>query len=201
MMRLDAAIEVEGRPFASLASTRGDLAIMERMLERLRRHIESMPAEERSRDDQFTDGDDEGVHRIVITDTARVREAGDPVVVGFFRQARLEVDPRPIIELESALIADMPGESSPLVYYNVHWPGVGWGNIVVFTDPEAERGWGQDPRHRDAVARSPAHYHSIRLHVGRLPGGVLGAEAFELQRTRYLDFSTAEPWRAVREIT
>lgn len=205
MIRLDALTEVADRPFAALALTRDDLAVMERMLEQLRKHIETLPAvttqpAQRSRDDQFTDSDGQGIHRIVITDTARVREPGDLVVVGFFSQARLEVDPRPIVELENALITDMPRESSPLVYYNVHWPGVGWGNLVVFTDLAAERAWGHDPRHHEAVGRSPAHDHSVRLHIGDLPGGIFGRGAIHLRRTRYFDFSGPEPWRADREI-
>jgi hypothetical protein len=161
--------------------------------------VTTQPAQ-RSRDDHFADPDGQGIHWIVITDTDRVRASDDLVLVGFFSQARLEVDPRPIIELESALVADMPGQSSPLVYYNVHWPGVGWGNLVVFTDAEAERAWGHDPRHHEAVARAPAHYHSVRLHVGDLPGGIFGGGAIHLRRTRYFDFSGPEPWRANREI-
>jgi hypothetical protein len=203
MIRLGPATEVGDRPFAALASTRDDLAVMERMLERLRRHIEAVAVgtAERSRDDHVVDADDAGIHRIVVTDVDQAREARDRVVVGFFGQARLDVDHRPIVELESALIADMAAAAEPLVYYNVHWPGVGWGNIVVFADADAERGWGRDPRHHEAVARSPAHYHSIRLHVGTVPGGILGRRAIELKRTRYLDFSGPEAWRAVREIT
>jgi hypothetical protein len=206
MIRLDAATEVADRPFAALASTREDLAVMERMLARLRQHIEALPelsAEQpaqRRRDDHYADPDAQGIHRIVITDTDRVREPGDLVLVGFFGQARLEVDHRPIVELESALIADMTGESSPLVYYNVHWPGVGWGNLVVFTDPATEHAWGHDPRHHEAVARSPSHYHSIRLQIGDLPGGIFGGGAIHLRRTRYLDFTGPEPWRAARDI-
>ena len=88
------------------------------------------------------DAGDQGTHRIVITDTRRARAPGDLVAVGFFGQARLDVDHRTIVDLESALIADMAAEATPLVYYNVHWPGVGWGNLVLFADEAAERGWG-----------------------------------------------------------
>jgi hypothetical protein len=202
MIRLDATTEVADRPFAALALTGVDLAVMKRMLARLRQHIEALPADsaQRSRDDHFADPDGQGIHWIVITDTDRVREPNDLVLVGFFGQARLEVDPRPIVELEYALAADMPGKSSPLVYYDVHWPGVGWGNLVVFTDAAAERAWGHDPRHHEAVGRAPAHYHSVRLHIGDLPGGIFGRGAIHLRRTRYLDFSGPEPWRAAREI-
>jgi hypothetical protein len=205
MIRLDALTEVADRPFAALALTREDLAVMERMLEQLRQHIEALPAvttqpAQRRRDDHFADPDAQGIHRIVITDTARVREPRDLVLVGFFGQARLDVDHRLIVELESALIAAMAGEGSPLVYYNVHWPGVGWGNLVVFTDAAAERAWGHDPRHHEAVGRSPAHYHSVRLHTGDLPAGIFGRGAIHLRRTRYFDFSGPEPWRAEREI-
>jgi len=206
VIKLDATTEVPSRPFTALRSTDDDLQVMEQMLDRLRRHIEELPRTtddaERvtSRDDRFTDPSDRGIHRIVITDPGRVRERHDLIVVGFFGQARADVDHEPIVDLESALISDMAADANPLVYYNVHWPGVGWGNLVLFTDMDAKNGWGDDPRHAEAVERSPAHYHSIRLHVGDLPGGVVSRQAIELRRTRYFDFSGADPWTAVREI-
>ncbi len=197
---------VPGRPFTDLRATAADLEILDRMLDSLRHHLEAVTGDEtglamgRSRDDRFVHPSDQGIHRIVLTDVARAGGPGDMIVVGFFGQARMDVDHQPIVDLESELIADMAADENPLVYYNVHWPGIGWGNLVVFADLGHERGWGHDPRHAEAVARSPRHYHSIRLHLGTLPGGIVGGGTIELRWTRYLDFTGPTPWRAEREI-
>jgi hypothetical protein len=200
MSTIGSTTELPDRSFTSLDATRIDLDVLGRMLERLRRHLGELPESDpgSGRDDLISEPSDGGVHRIVVNDIDTARRPGDVIVVGFFGQARAAVDHQPIIDLESALIADMAAERSPLVYYNVHWPSAGWGNLVIFADQSAKDGWGRDPRHADAIARSPAHYHSIRLHVGRLPGGIIGGGAIELRLTRYFDFSGAVAWKAVR---
>jgi hypothetical protein len=201
MIRLHATAVVPDRPFTRIESTKADLRVMNRMIERLRRHVAGLPVAGRgvSRDDRISDPSDQGIHRIVVTDVARAGEPRDLVLVGFFGHARSDVDHGPIVDLESTLIEGMADAANPLVYYNVHWPGAGWGNLVLFTDMTAERGWGHDPRHAEAVARSPAHYHSIRLHIGILRAGLAGG-TIELERTRYFDFSGPEAWTAVREM-
>ncbi len=158
---------VPDRPFAALDRTADDLATLGRMLSRLRRAV-AEPRPDDRRDDHVTDREDGGIHHIVLPSVEAARAAGTMATVGFFGQARLDVDHAPIIELEQALIADMAETHGIVAYHNVFWPGTGWGNLVVFRDHEARAGWGHDPRHADAVRRSPAHYHSIRLHVGTL---------------------------------
>ncbi len=205
MIQLGPSTVIPDRPFTGLEWTAADLRILHRMLARLRRHLGDVTGEVdgasgRSRDDRFVDPADQGIHRIVLTDVPGAGRPGDMIVVGFFGQARMDVDHEPIVDLESALIGDMAAEENPLVYYNVHWPRIGWGNLVVFEDLDRERDWGHDPRHAEAVTRSPVHYHSIRLHVGSLRGGIVGGADIELYRTRYLDFSGPTPWRAEREL-
>jgi hypothetical protein len=198
MTRLGATEVVPGRPFTEVKKGTADLAIMERMLARLRRHVRETVVD--GRDTTFTDPDDGGVHRIVVPDRTAVEAARDLAVVGFFGQARMDVDHTPIVDLEGALIADMAPGSGPLVYHNVFWPGEGWGNLVLFRDRAAKDAWGDDPRHARAIARSPQHYHSIRLHNGVLPGGLLGDGHIRLTSTRYLDFSATPTWRAIRDL-
>lgn len=192
-----------GRPFAAIEQTADDLAVMERMLRRLRRHVATVAAQgsARRRDDRVRDPDDGGQHRIVIPNVARATRSRDLAAVGFFGQARMDVDHAPIVDLESALLEDMVGDGSPLVYHNVYWPGVGWGNVVLFADGITKDTWGRgDARHAAAIALAPLHYHSIRLHNGVVPGGLPGTEGIRLLRTKYLDFSEDPPWRAVRTI-
>jgi len=175
---------------------------MDQMLVRLRRHVAEVVAPSRaaSRDDRVTDPDGSQL-KIVMPYVRAALEPRDLVAVGFFGQARMDIDHAPIVGLEAALIADVSGDSGLLVYENLFWPGVGWGNLVLFDGWTSKDRWGRDdPRHVESIRRSPAHYHSIRLHNGVVPGGLPGDAGVRLVRTRYLDFSGDRPWRAIREL-
>jgi hypothetical protein len=193
---------VAGRPFTALDHTTTDLRVMDWMLARLRRYMAEVvvPSEAGARDDRVIEPDGSQL-RLAIPDVTAALEPRDVVAVGFFGQARMSVDHSPIIDLESALVADVDRESGLLVYQNVFWPGVGWGNLVLFDGWAAKDRWGRDdPRHVESILRSPAHYHSIRLHNGVVPGGLPGDSGVRLVRTRYLDYDGERPWRAVREL-
>jgi hypothetical protein len=190
---------VAGRPFTAPDWTRKDEAVLRRMWSRLRGHVASIAAERpRDRLDRISDPD-ASVHTIVLPDIARSLRTQDLFGVGFFGQARRRVDHTPIMEIEAALIADMPTAPGLVAYYNAFHPAAGWGNLVLFADVATERSWGDDSRHVDAVRRSATHYHSIRLHHARALGGLLGQGPIEIIRTRYIDYRDARPWRAIRE--
>lgn len=195
MIEIGPTQELPDRPFTALAHGEHDLAVMGEMLTRLRRHVREVDLTPGHRDDRFAD---DAEHMIVLPDTSLVTTTSDLFAVGFFGQARADVDHRPIVELEERLVRTMPGTPGLVAYYNVHWPGRGWGNLVLFTDEATKAGWGHDDVHRDAVDRSPAHYHSIRLHNGAVDGGLLGNASIRPVRTRYLDFATDPPWCGVR---
>lgn len=197
IIELTAAAPTPGREFAHAHHGRRDLMVMNRMLSRLRLHIDQVAAPAGGpRRDGFTD--DEGEHLIVLPHPELLSVTGDLTAVGFFGQARSDVDDTPILDLEDALIDDMPSNPGLVAYYNVHWPDSGWGNLVLFADEEAKDGWGHDRRHLESIDLSPRHYHSIRLHNGVLPGGLPGRDGLRLVCTKYLDFD--RPWRAVRLI-
>ena len=75
-----------------------------------------------------------------------------------------------------------------------------YGNLILFASPDGPRKWRENPVHHRAVDISPANYHDIRLHQGRLAGRLLDGGALHVTRTRYLDYSGPEVWRAVRAI-
>ena len=54
--------------------------------------------------------------------------------------------------------------------------------------------------HRRAVELTPRHYHSVRLHIGIVPGAFLSAADLVIERTRYWDYDDNPVWTAVREI-
>jgi hypothetical protein len=168
------------------------------MWARLRRHTRTVAADARDRTDRVTDADS-SVHTIVLPDLSRALRADDLFAVGFFGQARSGVDHSPIMELEAGLIGGMSTTRGLVAYYNAFYPGAGWGNLVLFSDEVAERAWGDDSRHVEAVRRSPDHYHSLRLHHAWAMGGLLGSGPISVIRTRYIDFDDDPPWRAIRQ--
>ena len=201
MIELRADESVAGRPFAAPDWTARDGEILLRMWDRLRVHVRAVAAAggvSPNRLDRVTDAD-ASVHTIVLPRLSTALGTTDLFGVGFFGQARHQVDHAPIMELEAALIADMPSTPGLVAYYNAFDPTAGWGNLVLFEDHAVERAWGGDPRHVEAVRRSPVHYHSIRLHHAKASGGLLGSGPIEITRTRYLDFADDPPWRALRE--
>jgi hypothetical protein len=194
MIELAADEVIAERPFTATPEGERDLEMMNRMLLRLRRHIGGIGLDAPS-NARFGD---EGEHMIILPHPELICLPSTLAAVGFFGQARADVDHQPIIDLEHQLIDDMTNNPGLVAYYNVHWPGEGWGNLVLFVDFEAKDGWGHDDRHRRAVERSPDHYHSIRLHNGVLPGGLRGPNGIRLIATKYLDFEAGMQWRAIR---
>lgn len=188
----------EGRPFTAPSRDVEDMRIIDRMVRRLASHAREVGAGSPSAvaDDRRVLDDDGSLHRIVLPDVQALTSATDLAVVGFFGQARDDVDHTPIGDLEQQLISMMDGADGLVAYYNVHWPSEGWGNLVVFVDVGRRRAWGADDRHREAVRRAPGHYHSVRLHRAALAGGLDGE--VRLTSTTYLDFAAGEPWRAMR---
>lgn len=142
-------------------------------------------------------GDDGAQHWLQVRDWELLRAATPAVGVGFFGQVR-DVDHDPINRIEEELMGR--GELHPglLAYYNVLFPWEQWGNLVVFTDRAAVERLNEDPVHLTAVARTPGHYHSLRLHRVVLPDGAAGHRDPELEETLLFDFATEPPWVALR---
>jgi hypothetical protein len=118
--------------------------------------------------------------------------------VGFFGQAREQVDHRAILELEQALLARAAALPGLLAYYNVRFRTGQWGNLVLFASKEGAGHVRADPTHLEALAITAHHYRSVRLHRLRFPDGALGGLPPTLESTILIDFSETPPWRAVR---
>lgn len=137
-------------------------------------------------------------HSLVVPELCALARSRPAFGVGFFGQAREQVDHGPIIDLEQNLLARASSFPGLLAYYNVRFATGQWGNLVLFAregDPAHVR---SDPTHLDALARTAAHYRSVRLHRLRFPDGAIGSAALALESTLLIDFSEAPPWRAVR---
>jgi hypothetical protein len=191
---------VPGKPFADPVHTRRD----EDALRHLLRH-------ERERARLFADETDvlvretdpDGLrHLLVVPDTRALLDAPSPTVVGFFGRPRPDADEPLLFELEEELVAGMGAYAADglLSYYDVELVKGAYGNLILFASPEGPLRWRENPVHSRAVDVSPANYHEIRLHQGTLEGRLLDEGALHVTRTRYLDYSGPDVWRAVRSL-
>jgi hypothetical protein len=187
---LGPAQAVAGRPFADPARTRDDLATLARM------HAALLAESRTARPRERWEGADGSTHWLVVPDWERLRAARPIAAVGFFGQAR-PVDHAPIMTLEAAIVSRAGAFDGLLGYHNARLAEGGWGNLVLFDARESALHVRDDRTHREALALTPAHYRSLRLHAATLPEGIAGPLA--LVRTRYFDFAGDPPWLAVRE--
>jgi hypothetical protein len=191
-LRLAAGEEAPGHSFANPAWTARDLAVLGKVRAALRE--KAVATRRRSR---WTAADG-AVHWLVVPDWELLVSAAPATAIGFFGQAREDVDHGPIVALEHELLAHAEAIDGLLAYHNVRFADGQWGNLVVFAAADDPAGVRADVRHVEAVSRTPRHYHSLRLHVGTLDTGALGELEPRIARTLYLDFSSDPPWRAVR---
>jgi hypothetical protein len=194
---------VPGKPFVDPAHTRREEQALRLLLaherERARAWVDA-PAESR-RDVVIRETDGAGLrHLLVVPETHALLEARDLVVVGFFGRPRDDAQTRLLFDLEEKLVAGMSAYSAHglLSYYDLELVKGAYGNLILFSSPDGPARWSENPVHREAVEISPRNYYEIRLHQGSLPGRLLDGGELQLARTRYLDYTGPEPWRAVR---
>ena len=191
---------VPGKPFADPVNTRRDEEALRHLLghERVRARLFADET-----DVLVRETDPEGLrHLLVVPDTRALLDAPSPTVVGFFGRPRPDADEPLLFELEEELVAGMGAYAADglLSYYDVELVKGAYGNLILFASPEGPFRWRENPVHSRAVDISPANYHEIRLHQGTLEGRLLDEGALHVTRTRYLDYSGPDVWRAVRPL-
>jgi hypothetical protein len=195
---------VAGRPFTDPAHTRRDEESLRRLLADQRERARAWAGRPRAEKSVvIRERDPEGRrHLLVVPDTRALLDTPDPLVVGFFGRPREDADTTVLFDLEEELVAGMGAYAAGglLSYYDVELVKGSYGNLILFATADGPSHWAGNPVHRRAVEISPAHYHEIRLHQGTLPGRLLGAGTLCVTRTRYLDYSGPEVWRAVRPV-
>jgi hypothetical protein len=194
---------VPGRPFTDPEHTRRDEEALRRLLAHQRERVQTWAdgGSPGHKDVIVQESDPEGHrHLLVVPDTRALLETPDPMVVGFFGRPRVDVDTTILFELEEQLVDSMSAYAAQglLSYYDLELVKGSWGNLILFGSSDGPARWSENPAHRRAVEISPANYHEIRLHQGTLSGRLLDGGALRVTRTRYLDYSGPEIWRAVR---
>jgi hypothetical protein len=191
---------VEGRPFAAPENTVQDLAVMRDMLERMRAvargWLESPPEGPGA---LVRETDAAGLRTwIRAPDRGALLAAAELATVGFFGQARHDVDHAPIHELEERIVDSLDDVPFVLSYFNLELPDERYGNLVLCAAPDVPVSWRTHELHSRAVGLAPRHYYSARLHRGNIGSPLLGAGGLVLAGTRYFDFDSEPPWVAVR---
>jgi hypothetical protein len=188
-----------GRRFAAERLTSVDLLVMADLLERERAIARTWP---RGAPGPDISEERDGALRLLLAvpHGDALLDASDVTAVGFFGRLRAGVDHRVLFELERQVAATFPdfAGSGFLSYFDVGPQHGRYGNLVLFTSNGVPAAWHANPAHRRALAAAPAHYVHIRLHEGRIPGPFLGSGKLAIERTLYLDFSDARPWRGLR---
>jgi hypothetical protein len=191
---------VEGRPFAAPANTKRDGAVMQEMLARMRGAARAWLASPPPGSGALVRQLDAAGLRtwIRVPDRAALLAAPELTTIGFFGQARDDVDHAPIHQLETAIVETLEEVPGVLSYFNLELSERRFGNLVLCAAPDVPVRWRAHDVHRLAVALAPRHYHSARLHNGNVRSQLLGDGELVVLRTRYYDFDSEPAWLAVR---
>jgi hypothetical protein len=191
--RLEAGERVAGRAFADPAHGESDLATLGGLRAALARAAARGP-----RPGALRFSDEIGEHAVAVPDWTALESAQPIALVGFFGQAREDVDHAPISALEGNIVARASAFRGLLAYHNARLVSGQWGNLVLFASRADAVAVTQDATHARAVALTAQHYESLRLHRGRLADGCLGRAQLTIDETLYLDFRDSPAWRGLR---
>ena len=196
---LAAAERRPARPFTDPERTAADAAVMDRMLQRLRREARSWPRRQASAEVlKHTRGGCR--HWLVVPSAPALAGAHDATVVGFFGDLRPGMDHSAIYQLEADVVARVGRYAAAglLGYYDAEIAPALHGNLVLFGTRGVPPQWHRDRVHAAAVASAPRHYRAVRLHRGIIPGALLGRGHLAIQQTRYFDFTQQPAWHGLR---
>ena len=193
---------VEGRPFTNRDNSQEDLATMRKMARQLTEaYSDPVICDFTPGKRPVCQSDPSGRHfRIYYIQPSLLFTLKSLTVVGFFGQKRPNADVRPLLKADARFEKEFYRHEGLLSLSTVRLANGDFGNLVLFTSPEAKDQWNFSEPHYDTVSRiSPPYYKSIRLNNGFLPSGLASPDALELQKVKYLDYDSIPPWRAIRK--
>ncbi len=144
--------------------------------------------------------------RAVICDPEALAQPLQRRVVGFFGERRPQARQSVVDDVEVDLLLEFRSHPGILSYSSTELVDNYWANLVIHEKPVDSEAWRNSAVHMRAVAEvSPRQYRSVRIHNGRLPGGVVGSGAITIDRTKFWDYGdswddgSSEIWEAVRD--
>ena len=203
-MVLSAEQVVPRRPFTSVTNYQRDRSILSMMLNDLRSHLSGIQAQvihvEPYERVSWTKGG--LIRRILVSDHDRLQDDADIHVVGFFANRHPDVDPGPLERMNAKVVKEFRKFPSIISYSSAQLPSRNWANLVVNETAEAAEHWRSSEAHKRAVQDlSPRHYLNVRIHLGRIAGGICSGNPIEIERTKYYDYRASTVWSAVREFS
>lgn len=195
--------EAPGRPFTSVDLTGRDMSILLELLADVRGVLREVDGGTRTieRYQKLAWKVDGLTHRLIICDEAGLRHRERTCVVGFFGERRTDLDPGPLEEANTAMVAEFTRYPGILSYSSVELPGGHWANLVLHDDPIDREYWRRSKLHVKAAALlSPIYYRNVRIHNAELSDGLTDMPRIVLERTKYYDFEGDVEWRAQREL-
>jgi len=200
---LEAGEYVPGWPFSDPDHGQDDLAIMRAMAQQLVDFYDDpVVCDFAPGKRPVCEADSQGRHfRIYYIQPGLLFKLHNLTVVGFFGQKRENADVRPLLAADKQFEKTFDDHPGLLSLSTVRLQDGDFGNLVLFTSPEAKDRWNYSPLHYDLVSKiSPPYYKSVRLNNGVLPRGLDDPQGLYLERTRYLDYGSKPPWRALRQL-
>lgn len=195
--------EVPGRPFTAVGLTERDVSILHQMLADLRDILREVDSGIRQFEpyDKLAWRVDGLTHRLLICDLSRLRDRQETCLVGFFGERHTDLDPTPLEEANTAIVAEFTKYPGILSYSSIELPGGHWANLVLHDDPIDREYWRRSELHSQAVSLlSPVHYRNVRIHNGRMTDGLTESPDLVIERTKYYDYEGDVEWRAQREL-
>ena len=189
------------RPFTDPEHSQEDLVMMRRMARQLvDTYDDPVLCDFVPGKNVLCQSDPSGRHfRIYYIQPDLLFSLNEITVVGFFGQKRLGADIGPLIKADKLFEHEFKNHPGLLSLSTVRLADGDFGNLVLFTDPEAKDAWNYSDLHYQLVSEiSPPYYKSVRLNNAVLPEGLSSPENLQLIGVKYLDYNTDPPWRAVR---
>ena len=193
---------VPGRPFTSVDLYESDLAVLMGMIDQVRTYLDRAHAGQINitpykRIARTKDG---LKRRDIFCSPEELESLDELAVVGFLAERNEHRDMSRLEKANAKIVTEFKHHPGILSYSSRELPSSNWANLVLNRSREVADQWSESESHTKAADElSPLHYRSVRIHSGRLPGGLRGGGRFIIERTRYLDYRSQDVWRAVRE--
>lgn len=172
------------RPFTHPDESLPDLEHIQRMFELVQAFPQVLPRLE---------GEERG--RAYRLFRLRAELPAEAAIVGFFGRIRGDYPMDHLMQVDDALVAQFPLARGLVAYCSLERGPGQWGNLAIFDTAADRSAWSEVPNHDQAVELAPLCYHHIRLHLGRLAGGLITIET-----TRYIDYDSQPTWKAKRRV-
>lgn len=195
--------EAPGRPFTAVDLIERDVTTLLELLADVRGVLREVDAGIRALEpyQRMAWKVDGLTHRLIICDEPKLRFRERTCAVGFFGERRTDVDPTPLEEANTEIVAEFTNYPGILSYSSVELPGGRWANLVLHDDPVDREYWRRSELHAEAARLlSPVHYRNVRIHNAELTDALTDSPDLVLERTKYYDFEGGSEWRAQREL-